>query len=358
LKNRPSISFVVNARFLTQKLTGVQRFAIEIARQLKVLVPSAEFVAPSNIIHNQLAAELGVTIIGKRSGIAWEQIDLPIYLKQNGKPFLINLCNVAPLFYGNQAITLHDVAFLVNPGWFSKNFVRFYKFLIPQIAKKARIVFTVSNFSKSEIVKYIGIDAQKIKVIYNGVSSLSAPKYMEIDYGRYILTVGSIDKRKNILGLIEAFKLTTINDLKLIIVGDVNSIFNNQGNEMLKTSGNIIFTGRVNDAQLAGLYLRAQMFVYPSLYEGFGLPPIEAMQYGCPTLVSDIPSLREVCADASLYLDPVDANDISKKIDLLLNDEDLRNTLIEKGKQNSNRFSWRVSAKQIANTTETLIIKT
>jgi glycosyltransferase involved in cell wall biosynthesis len=350
------MNIVINARFLTQKLTGVQRFAIEIARHLKALMPSAKFVAPSNIIHHQLATELGVTIIGKRTGAAWEQIDLPLYLKKNEKPFLINLCNVAPLFYSNQAITLHDVAFLVNPGWFNKNFVRFYKFLIPRIAKKAQIVFTVSDFSKSEIVKYIGIDPRKIKVIYNGVSDLAIPKYTGAGYGRYILTVGSIDKRKNILNLIEAFKLTTSKYLKLIIVGDVNSIFNNRGNEMLKTNGNIIFTGRVDDAHLAGLYMQAQMFVYPSLYEGFGLPPIEAMQYGCPTLVSDIPSLREVCGDASLYLDPLDTNDISKKIELLLNDEDLRNSLIEKGKQNSNRFSWKVSAKQIVNTIENLII--
>jgi glycosyltransferase involved in cell wall biosynthesis len=352
------MNIVVNARFLTQKLTGVQRFAIEIARHLKALTPSVKFVAPSNIIHHQLAAELDVAIIGKRSGVAWEQIDLPRYLKKNETPFLINLCNVAPLFYNNQAITLHDVAFLVNPDWFSKNFVRFYKFLIPRIAKKAQIVFTVSDFSKSEIVKYIGIDPRKIKVIYNGVSDLAAPKYAGAGYGRYILTVGSIDKRKNILNLIEAFKLTTNKDLKLVIVGDVNSIFNNQGNEMLRTNGNVMFTGRVDDAQLAGLYMQAQMFVYPSLYEGFGLPPIEAMQYGCPTLVSNIPSLREVCGDASLYLDPLDTNDISKRIDLLLNDGDLRNSLIKKGKQNSNRFSWKVSAKQIAKTVETLIIKT
>jgi len=339
------MDIIINARFLTQKLTGVQRFAIEIARQLKVLIPTVRFVAPSNIIHHNLAKEFDVLVIGKRSGVVWEQVDLPIFLKKNGDPFLVNLCNVAPLFYRNQAITLHDVAFLVNPDWFSSSFVKFYKFLIPRIAKKARIVFTVSDFSKSEIVKYIGIDPRKIKVIYNGISDLSTPKYTGEAYGNYILTVGSIEKRKNILALIEAFKAMPNEDIKLVIVGDVNPIFNNKGNEMMKTNGNVVFTGRVDDAHLAGLYTNAQMFIYPSLYEGFGIPPLEAMAYGCPTIVSDIDSLREVCAEASLYVNPQSSKSISEGIMLLKNDEVLRNSFIVKGKRNITRFSWQLSAR-------------
>lgn len=355
MSKNTSPTFVINARFLTQKLTGVQRFAIEIAKQLKLMMPGIIFVAPSNIIHQDLAQQLSVIIVGKNKGVIWEQLDLPLYLKRNSRPLLINMCNVAPLFYSNQVITIHDIAFLVNPQWFSKNFVRFYKFLVPRIAKKARLIFTVSDFSKTEIIKYLDVDAAKIKVIYNGVSELPTPIPVKTDYGEYVLTVGSIDKRKNILNLVQAFGLIKHKDTKLIIVGDSNIIFNNVGNESLKAHQNIIFTGRVNDRELAGLYNEASLFVYPSLYEGFGIPPLEAMAYGCPTLVSDIGSLREVCGDASVYVNPLNVAEISKSIDLLIEDVALCGRLVEYGKQNIKRFSWETSARQIVDSITHLI---
>ncbi|MBB6112432.1 Glycosyltransferase involved in cell wall bisynthesis [Mucilaginibacter lappiensis] len=341
------MDILINARFLTQKLTGVQRFAVEIAKQIKQIMPSVVFVTPANIIHKELFIELGAKIIGSNKGVLWEQVDLPLFLIKSGKPLLINLCNLAPLFYSNQVITLHDVAFFVNPAWFSKKFVSYYKFLIPQISKKAKLIFTVSHFSKSEIIKYINVDPEKIKVIYNSVSDLPEVSKHEIDYGRYVLIVGSIDKRKNITNLIAAFNLILQKDFKLIIVGDVNAIFNNTGNENFKKQDDIVFLGRVNDTELAGLYSNALMFVYPSLYEGFGIPPLEAMAYGCPTIVSDIDSLKEICGDASLYVDPYNIEDISKSINLLAQDRALRNNLISRGRQNINRFSWKDSAKQI-----------
>ncbi|MGF7072678.1 glycosyltransferase family 4 protein [Mucilaginibacter sp. R-33] len=349
------MDIIINSRFLTQKLTGVQRFAIEIAKQLKVMIPGIIFVAPSNIIHQDLAQQLGVIVIGKNKGVIWEQIDLPLYLKKNSSSLLINMCNVAPLFYNNQVITIHDVAFLVNPQWFSKNFVRFYKFLIPKISRKAKLIFTVSDFSKTEIVKYLHVETAKIKVIYNGISELPSPTPVKADHGKYILAVGSIDKRKNIQNLVQAFGSIKHRGIRLIIVGDSNPIFNNEDNAHLDAHPDIIFTGRVNDHELAGLYSKASLFVYPSLYEGFGIPPLEAMAQGCPTLVSDIDSLREVCGDASVYVNPLDVAEISKSIDLLIEDVALCRRLVENGKQNIKRFSWETSARQIVNSITDLI---
>ncbi|SDF86833.1 glycosyltransferase family 4 protein [Mucilaginibacter sp. P25] len=349
------MKIIINARFLTQKLTGVQRFAIEIAKQLKLMMPGIIFVAPSNIIHHDLAQQLGVIIIGKNKGVIWEQLDLPLYLKKNSSPLLINMCNVAPLFYNNQVITIHDIAFLVNPQWFSKNFVRFYKFLVPKISRKAKRIFTVSDFSKTEIVKYLHVEAAKIKVIYNGISELPSPTPVKSDYGKYILAVGSIDKRKNIQNLVQAFGSIKHRGIRLIIVGDSNSIFNNEDNAHLDVHPDIIFTGRVNDHELAGLYNKASLFVYPSLYEGFGIPPLEAMAQDCPTLVSDIDSLREVCGDASVYVNPLNVAEISKNIDLLIEDVALCGRLVENGKQNIKRFSWETSARQIVNSITDLI---
>jgi glycosyltransferase involved in cell wall biosynthesis len=349
------MEIIVNARFLTQKLTGVQRFAFELAKRLKAVMPDIVFVSPSNIIHHELAAQLDIVVIGRNKGVVWEQVDLPRYLKKNNRPLLINLGNVAPLFYDNQVVTIHDVSFLVDPTWFSKNFVRFYKFLIPRILKKSKLVFTVSEFSKAEIIRYFDIEAAKINVVYNSVSDLPVPEPVRAMQSDYILVVGSIDKRKNIFNLVSAFQSITNRDLKLVIAGDNNPIFSNEGNEELSKHKDIIFTGRVTDQELANLYAGAKLFVYPSLYEGFGIPPLEAMSYGCPTLVSDIGSLREVCGDASLYVNPLDTADIAGGIERLLDDTALANNLISLGKQNIKRFDLGRSANQILDAIKPLI---
>jgi len=342
------MSVVINARFLTQKLTGVQRFAIEISKLLKARIPGITFVAPRNIIDLELAKILDVKIIGTHKGVLWEQYDLPVYLYRNKQPILINFCNVAPLVYKNQIITIHDVAFMVNPNWFNKKFVMFYNFLIPRIAKKARMILTVSDFSKREIVNYLHVQSDKINVVYNGISNLSMQQFETNKYGSYILVVGSIDQRKNIHRLIQAFNKVNNNNIKLLVAGDISSIFNNNDNDSLKSNEKIIFLGRVSDDDLATLYTNALLFVYPSLYEGFGIPPLEAMYYNCPTIVSNIESLKEICGEASLFVNPYNIDDIAKKIELLASDEFLRNNLIKKGKQNIEKYSWQKSTDIIA----------
>ena len=148
----------VNSRFLTQNITGVQRFAIEISKQLKKLLNSKiQFVAPKNIIHKDLAEELDVKVIGYNTGHLWEQIDLPLYLSSIGKPLLLNLSNTAPLFYKNKIVTIHDVAFKRFPQTYSFKFRMFYNLLIPIILKNSKHILTVSEFSKNEINKIYGI---------------------------------------------------------------------------------------------------------------------------------------------------------------------------------------------------------
>jgi glycosyltransferase involved in cell wall biosynthesis len=167
-------------------------------------------------------------------------------------------------------------------------------------------------------------------------------------YGSYILVVGSIDQRKNIHRLIQAFNKVNNNNIKLLVAGDISSIFNNNDNDSLKSNEKIIFLGRVSDDDLATLYTNALLFVYPSLYEGFGIPPLEAMYYNCPTIVSNIESLKEICGEASLFVNPYNIDDIAKKIELLASDEFLRNNLIKKGKQNIEKYSWQKSTDIIA----------
>ena len=148
----------INARFLTQQKSGVQQFAIELSKELLKINPNINFIAPKNIINTNLAKDLNVKTYGNHIGQAWEQLELPIFLQKKGKPLLINLCNSAPLNYSNSIITLHDLAFIENPKWFSYSFRKWYNFLIPRIAKKTKHILTVSEFSKTEIQNKLNIN--------------------------------------------------------------------------------------------------------------------------------------------------------------------------------------------------------
>lgn len=344
---------MVNARFLTQPITGVQRFAIEISKELKKIGENIIFVSPYNIIDKELANELDTKIIGNRTGHSWEKIDLLLFLHQNNKPFLVNLCNSSPLLYFNQILTLHDMAVFENPSWFSRTFRILYKIMIPIIAKTSRRIITVSEFSKKEIIKYLGISATNIDVIHNGVTEcICKQEFYNPQFGNYILCVGSIEPRKNLLNLIKAFKQAIVpKDYKLVIVGGKNKLFR-LDNLQIPFNDSLIerikFTGYVNDEQLSYLYKNAQVFIYPSLYEGFGIPPLEAMLHSCPTIVSNISSLPEICGSASLYVNPIDANDIASKLSQLVqNRNSLKENLIENGKRQVAKYSWEKSALKL-----------
>jgi len=339
---------IINSRFLTQKITGTQRFAIEISLQLKRLMPNdTVFVSPKNILHKDIAEELNVKPIGVNKGHLWEQLDLTVYLKKVGNPLLINLVNTAPLLYEKQIITIHDLAFLRHPEWFSRKFYLFYKFLIPKIARKAKKVITDSNFSKKEIIDILKIHPKKVEVNYCGVSN----KFFfnsSIKKENFILAVSSLDPRKNFKSLILAFKKLKLKDYKLLIVGSKNKVFSDtEIQKLIKEIPNVEFTGYVSDKKLVNLYQRAKLFVYPSLYEGFGLPPLEAMACGTPVVVSNVASLPEVCGDAAYYVNPYDIDDIARGIETVLKDEILQKELIQKGLKKVKLFSWEKSAEKL-----------
>ncbi len=344
---------VVNARFLTQKITGVQRFAIEMSKSLKSLLPKVKFVSPPEIIHQELAAYLEVDAFGKLSSHFWEQFELPIYLKKNNNPLLINFSNTAPLLYRKQFVTIHDLSFIINPAWFSKSFYLFYSFLIPKIARNSIQVITVSESSKKDIHHLLGINLSKIEVIYNSISTDFKNSYQfegKNRYGKYILAVSSLDPRKNFIKLIQAFTLAELTDTRLVIVGSENKVFSDQNiKEIIQNNQSIILTGYVSDAELVNLYKHALLFVYPTLYEGFGIPPLEAMACSCPTIVSNTASLPEVCGEASYYIDPNDIHSIVQGITKLTRDENLRRELISRGLKRVELFDWETSRNKLIN---------
>lgn len=346
----------VNSRFLTQQITGVQRFAIEISLKLSKLRNDLVFVTPSNILHFDLANELNAKIIGTKHGHLWEQIDLVDHLKNSNSPLLVNFCNTAPLNYKNQIVTIHDLAFLYSPKWFSLPFRTFYKFLIPRIAKRSRRIIAVSEFSKKEIINHLTVDESKIAIISNAVKVVEIESNSnEVSFGdeKFILSVGSLDPRKNLSTLISAFKKLAPDEYKLYIVGGSSKAFKSLN---LKEEKNIKILGRVSDSTLTQLYQKAQLFIYISLYEGFGIPPLEAMYHKCPVIVSNIGSLKEVCSDAAIYVDPLNEADIVDKITLLWNDNVLRQNIINEGLKISSKYNWSSSASKLSLLLEKMVI--
>lgn len=341
---------VVNARFLTQKLTGVQRFAIEMSLQLKKLYgDSIAFVSPQNVIHTDIADKLKAKVIGKRKGHAWEQIDLPNYLRSQGKPLLLCLGNTAPLLYKNLVVTLHDITFKRFPNTFSWKFRQAYGLMIPVILKHARFVFSVSKFSVDEISDYYGYPKERMDVVYNAVDTAFKPILDEkLRSDNYLFAVSSVKENKNFIVALEAFLKAQdcLPNIKMYIVGDLSSSsFKTLDFSKYANNPNIKFLGRVSDRDLIRYYSNAQAFIFPSLYEGFGIPVLEAEACGCPVISSNSSSLPEVLDDSAILCNPLSVDEFKHAIVSIYNSLQFAKSLVSKGYANVLRFSWQQSAE-------------
>ncbi|MCK9477194.1 MAG: glycosyltransferase family 4 protein [Candidatus Muirbacterium halophilum] len=345
--------YIVNCRFLTQRLTGAQRFAVNICLYLKEFSDDFIFVSPKKILHRDIAEKLEVIKVGFFSGYLWEQVELPLYLNKIGNPILLNLVNLAPVFYKKNVITLLDIAWLHYPKSVSKKFYYIYKFIIPIIIKKSLHIFTISNFCLKDISSSFFVSKNKITKIYCGVNHFDCFVQKKMDYKteneKFILAVSSIQPYKNINNLIEGMKILNKKiNIKLYLVGNKNNkVFNKV---VIKEYDFVKYTGYVDDETLINYYKNAELFIFPSLFEGFGIPPLEAMSCGCPVLASDLASIPEVCGDAAVYFDPYNIDDIADKIKTVIENEKLQKDLINKGFENIKRFSWEKSAKKIYKT--------
>jgi glycosyltransferase involved in cell wall biosynthesis len=262
--------------------------------------------------------------------------------------------NAAPIFVPKSkklVMTVHDVAFLTYPKTFSKLFQLYYSFLFPFNLKRADKIITISEASKSEIVRLFPYVKDKIKIIPLGIDK----KYRvlkDVTKQKEILYVSSINERKNLIGVIKAFeKLPDELEYKLVIVGNFFNLFalSDEMSEVLtraKKNEHIIFKQGLDDEALVQEYNAATLFIFPSFYEGFGLPPLEAMACGTPVVTSNLSSMPEVCGDAVLYVDPYNINDILEKIIYIITNEDLQQLLIHKGLDRVKHFTWEKSAQK------------
>jgi len=344
----------VNGRFLIRPMTGVERYAYKVCKAMKRLGVEFTLICPNSPIQSCYdVSDLSIVFFGYGKSHLWEQLVLPFFFINKRKYLFYSFTGLGSILVRHKIMTIHDLSFLENPLWFSRGYYWWYRIMTPLAVRTSWKILTVSEFSKREILKYYPfVKESQIAVAYGAPDEKFQVKEYENNGKQEIfaLAVSSLDPRKNFSRLIDAFK--PIKNCKLYIVGSYNHVFMHDGGT-LGERDNLHFLGRVSDDELLRLYNQAVCFIFPSLYEGFGLPPIEAMSCGCPVLASDIDVIKEVCVEAALYFDPNHTKSISDAIKNYLENRDmLSRTLQMKGFDNVKRFSWDKTAQSIIQTAQ------
>ncbi len=343
------MTIYLNGKFLTQKITGVQRYAREVIKTIDNMNLKDEIILliPQNAINDMELKNIKTKKIGKLRGRLWEQISLPIFVKKQKSKTLLNLCNIAPVLLPGY-ITLHDISFKTNSQHLNWKFVTYYKIITRLNIKRYKHIFTVSEFSKSEIINNYHIDENKVTVAYNSAEHINSVvadyeiiKKLELENKEFLFSLGSKSPHKNFKFVEKCAKNNP--DLLFVVSGDNNSkIFNDEEeNNEIK---NIIYTGRLDDGEIKALYARCKAFMFPSKYEGFGIPPLEAIECGCRNIiVSDIPVLHEIYSENVKYLNLNDEENESKKIKDKINEKIIVDESIIK------KYTWENTAETIIN---------
>ncbi len=349
---KPRLKIFVNGRFLTQQLSGVQAFARGICAELLGALPETGILVPAKAPLKDPAFAGNIIRTGNFTGNLWEQLELPRFMNKHPDAILLNLCNSAPLLLKKQAVTIHDLAVFKQPGWFSRPFGLWYRFLIPRITAGSKHIFTVSETVKLELIKQFALSTLQITVITNkaGAELLSSdpipPVVPQIDPGNFFLMVGTSDPRKNFDVAIRLFA-SGLMPHQLVIAGGDNRNFAKSINSAY---AGVIRTGFTGYGELRWLYENAIALINPSHYEGFGIPNIEAMALNCPVLCSNIPVFREICRDAAIYFNQNNPDSLREAITSLLENKGLRERYTSAGKsiftglQNQNRSQKIINA--------------
>ncbi|WP_375161646.1 glycosyltransferase family 4 protein [Bradyrhizobium sp. RDT46] len=353
------MKFFINGRFLSQKITGVQRYAAEMVKAIDALLASEHTAAPLRNADWQLltpadASEgldldrIKIRTVGRLRGHAWDQIDLA-RAAAGGR--LISLANSGPVFHRDHIIVIHDAQVFRRPDFFNWRYLTAHRTMGRLLARHAAIA-TVSGFSRRELAEVLNLSASRIPVFPNSAEHFAATKpdpgilaRLGVQPQKFFLFVGSKTKNKNLSVAIRAVQLLDRADVPLVIVGGDNSkVF--QDNSGQEVSG-LLLAGRLTDSEIAALYAHASAFVFPSLYEGFGVPPLEAMIFGCPVIASTADAVVETCGDAAAYFD---ANDAEALKQLML--ERLATGAISEQERRRQQervafYSWQKSAKSL-----------
>lgn len=344
----------INGKFLGAKLNGVHRTAAHFSRQLirrvgnfhrvRVLAPPG---APAHAEFPELAPSATRGWLG--AGQGWEMVTLPMQARGN---LLLNFCNLAPLVHDNSVVMIHDAQAFLYPEDYSMRQVLAYRGLLPRVARRARRIITVSDFARRSLLAHGIGTREKIEVIHNGTDHiLSLPENTSIlerhglTRGGFVLTLGSSKGYKNIRRVFEAMSPPQPGALRLVVAGGPDEASYRRAG--WHPPAGTVFTGFVSDAELRALYASAALFVFPSLTEGFGLPPVEAMHCGTPVVAARAGAMPEVCGDAALLVDAENPRAYREALEAVLADRVLAARLRGRGLERAGELSWNAAGERL-----------
>ncbi len=375
-----NISIGMNGSMLDEKPTGVGVYSFNLINNLSTLVTNEKgkkitVFTPTNTSLNKdiqiikLSNLLQSTKHGKLAAfcrLGWNIFSYPLQARKFD--ILISPTTHGSFFLNNQVITIHDLLSLRFQNISTHQ--RFYfKYLLPVLIHRAKLIIAVSENTKKDILHFFKCPESKIKVIYNGydddtyypVNENRLAIYQEYGFRNYLLAVGPTYPHKNFELLINSY-----NDLNaaikkkhpLIIAGGKDAYINVLKQHVLKLGleHHIFFIGYVPVTLMPSLYREAHAFIFPSLYEGFGIPLLEAMASGCPVIASNTSSMPEVCGEAVLYFDPLDQTSLTKTMQEIILNDAVRNQLMAKGILQAKKFSWKKMAGSFNNIIDNFFI--
>jgi glycosyltransferase involved in cell wall biosynthesis len=329
---------VVNVRYLSRPLTGLQRYTLELLRRWRGLV--------------DLASPGGK--VGPYTGHLWEQVVLPVVARGR---LLFSPSNTGPVFFERQVVTIHDMVAFDLPEVLNPQVASWYRIVLSAVARRAYRIITVSSYSKKRILQLLEVPESKVVVIPNGVGNeFCPPSHLHSDElslhlpsNRYLFALSRFHPVKNLVGLLRAWAIASKKldpDIWLVVAGNQGPRTAFGQCELKQIPPRVFFYGAPDDATLPVLYRKALGFVHVSLYEGFGIPVLEAMACGTPVLASNVTAVPEVAGDAALLVDPTDVRAIAEGIERIVQDEELRSSLREKGIRRASLYSWDETARR------------